>query len=211
MIQILTGNDRKQKNTHLASLVKNRESVRSTSGGVTRESLLECATSSNLFGESPIYIFEGVLTEGAVSLTTKDLTVLEKSNTDFIFLEDSWKATDEKKYKKYASIQSFLLPKMKEQPKVNVFAITDAYGKRDKIGAWVLYRDAIEKGSEPEAISGLLFWKIKSLFTSPQKIFTTTELQKNSSAIVSLYHRAHRGEVDFTIGLEQFILSSLSQ
>jgi hypothetical protein len=43
------------------------------------------------------------------------------------------------------------------------------------------------------------------------KVFTKDELKKRSSELVSIYHRAHGGEVDFTISLEQFILNSLNK
>ena len=43
------------------------------------------------------------------------------------------------------------------------------------------------------------------------KFFSKEELKKASSELVSIYHKAHRGEYDFTISLEQFILSSLSK
>jgi predicted RNA methylase len=42
------------------------------------------------------------------------------------------------------------------------------------------------------------------------KVFSKEELKNNSSLIVYLYHKAHRGEFDFYIGIEQFILNSLS-
>jgi hypothetical protein len=42
-------------------------------------------------------------------------------------------------------------------------------------------------------------------------IFSIDNLQKQSKDIVSLYHNSHKGNSDFVIGLEQFILSSLSK
>lgn len=211
MISILIGTDRKKISAHLTTLVKGREFSRLAAGQVTREMLMEYATSVNLFGEQPIIVLDSVLVSADSSLTASDMSVLQKSFTTFIFLEDTVKVADEKKYKKYGEVAHFDEVKKKEIPRGNVFALTDAYGKKDKVGAWILYREAIEKGTEPEAICGLLFWKIKSFFTSSQKVFSTPELKRNSSALVSLYHRAHKGETDFTIGLEQFILSSLSK
>ena len=94
--------------------------------------------------------------------------------------------------------------------KFNIFGITDAFAKHDKVMTWVLYRRGIEGGVEPEAIAGILFWKIKTMILSGNYLFDKDELKRQSSRIVSIYHKAHRGESDFSIGLEQFILSSLS-
>ena len=96
-------------------------------------------------------------------------------------------------------------------PKINVFGIADAFSNRNKIEAWILYREAVSQGIPPEEISGIIFWKIKTMILSGSKFFSLDELKNNSSELVSLYHNAHRGESDFVIGLEQFILNSLGK
>ena len=80
------------------------------------------------------------------------------------------------------------------------------------------------KGTDitPEALSGILFWKIKSMIlagrSDPEKSsdsmsrsakWTEAELKKLSSKLVSLHHDAHRGLIDFQTGLEKFILDSI--
>ena len=73
-----------------------------------------------------------------------------------------------------------------------------------------MYREGVESGIEPEAIAGILFWKIKTMILNGSRMFSIDELKNQSSKIVSIYHLAHRGEVDFIVSLEQFILTSLS-
>jgi len=211
MIYILVGNDIKKRSAYLKTLLKNREVIQLTQGGVSKESLIGYAQSQNLFGDSPTILMENFLHDGVTLLSAKDLTLLQESTSIFIFLEDTLKAVDEKKYKKYAAIEHFSEKVVASSPKFNTFVITDAFGRHDKISTWILCREALEKGVEPEAISGLLFWKIKTMMLGNNNLFTKDELKNQSSAIVSLYHRAHRGECDFGIGLEQFILSSLSK
>ncbi len=211
MIYILEGNDLKKKSTRLLALVGPRNTIQLREEDSKRESLLEYAESISLFGDSPIVVIKDVLSEKSFSLSAKDLTFLESSQTLFIFLEDTLKAADKKKYEKYASIESMNTQKIAKAPTVNTFAIADSFARRDKIGTWVLYHEAINTGALPEMISGMLFWKIKTLILGTSTVFTKEELKKQSSSIVSLYHQAHRGEKDFIIGLEQFILSSLSK
>jgi len=117
---------------------------------------------------------------------------------------------EERKYKKYAIIKKFINKEVKRISN-NIFRITDAFAEQNKIKTWILYSQAIEAGIPPESISGMLFWKIKTMILNGNKIFPLDILKKQSSRIVSLHHRAHRGETDFIIGLEQFILNSLSK
>ncbi len=73
-----------------------------------------------------------------------------------------------------------------------------------------MYMSIIEKGEAPEAIAGMLFWKIKTLLTgSSTKPFTRPELLQASSSLVDIYHKSHRGECDMEQALEQFILTTL--
>lgn len=85
----------------------------------------------------------------------------------------------------------------KEEPKesFNVFALADAVAKKDSVRAWALYRRAVESGSEPEQIIGMLFWKAK-----------TIQDRKLAKDLVTLYHDGHRGIRDLELGMEQLIL-----
>ena len=210
MIYIFFGNGTKKKNAQVKKIVKDSEFVKLPPREVTKELIMNQAESQSLFGESPIFVFENILTEQNISFSKEDLEILKNSNNTFIFLEDKLSSIDQKKYTKYAQIESFEEKTMKSVPKINLFGIADNFAKRDKITTWVLYTQALES-TEPEAISGILFWKIKSMILNGNKNFSNEELKNQSKKIVSIYHLAHRGELDLKIGLEQFILSSLNK
>ena len=211
MIHIVSGNDSAKKNKHLKMLAQDNERIYLRGDDASKDVIFNYATSANLFGDTPVVILENIIEQGGLSLGAKDLEILQDSSTTFIFLEDKFLKKDESKYKKYATILTFEEKIIKPKQSFDTFSVAESYGHRDKIGTWVLYRDAIEKGVEPEAISGILFWRIKTMILNKTKIFTLTELKNQSKNLVSLYHRAHLGKLDFTIGLEQFILSSLSK
>lgn len=211
MIYILAGNKVKEKTLYVKKLGENRDIIKISQASVSRELLKEYAENVSLFGDSPVIVTENALSEGDITFSLDELKSLNESKTIFIFNEDKLLKTDEKKYIKYAIIERFEEKEVKSVPKINIFAIADSYAKRDKVNTWILYREAVEAGLEPEMISGMLFWKIKTMVQNGNKNFSNDELKYNSSAIVSLYHEAHRGEKDFVIGLEQFILSSLSK
>lgn len=210
MIYILIGDDLNNKSKYIKELTKDRESFFVQSNILDKNTLLGYSSNYNLFGESQTVVLENFFSEKLFDLSLEELNILKDSETIFAFKEDKMTAIEQKKYKKYAEIEIFENKKKIIDTKFNVFSITDAFASRDKISTWVLYNKAIEEGVEPEAISGVLFWKIKSLLLNGSRVFSKEELKKQSSCIVSLSHKAHRGECDFSIGLEQFILSSLS-
>lgn len=211
MIYILSGNDTKKKNAYLKKLYKNGQPIFIPQSDVSKGILFEYAETVSLFGESPIVITEGVIKGGDISLSTDDLLFLNNSKTVFVFLEEKLLATDSKKYKKHSIIEDFNIEAVKQSPKVNVFGIADAFSRRDKIGTWTLYREAVSMGVAPEEISGIIFWKIKTMILNGTKSFDINDLKMMSSELVALYHSAHHGDCDFTVGLEQFILSSLDK
>ncbi len=211
MIYILAGNDIKKKSAHIKSLAKNQMPVVIEVSALDEDILKSYASSASMFGDSPIIVVENFLKDTEVNLSPNLLEDMDNSPTTFIFTEDKLLVTDEKKYKKYGTILRFDEKQSIQTPKFNPFKIADAFGHQDKIGAWTLYRQAIDSGVEPEPISGMLFWKIKTMIMGGDKTVPIDTLKKWSSELVSLYHRAHRGECDFVLGLEQFILISLTR
>lgn len=211
MIYILTGNDTKNKNIYLKKLHKDNQPLFILDTSTTKEVLFDYAHSVSLFGGSPIVVVENMIKDEEIKLTAKDIAILSDSKTTFIFLEEKLLVADSKKYNKIATIEDFSKKEIKQPPKMNMFDIADAYARRDKIGAWILYRDAVLLGVSSEEISGIIFWKIKTMLLSGTKFFSPDELKKRSSELLSIYHSAHRGEGDFVVGLEQFILGSLSK
>lgn len=111
--------------------------------------------------------------------------------------------------------------------KIDFFEFADALGKRDKRQLWVLYQDALREQVPAEEVHGIFFWQIKSmLFASKCKTpseagmkdypfkkareysrnYNGGELEEKADKLVSMYHEAHRGDTDFFVALEKFIL-----
>jgi len=210
MIYIFIGDDSKNINASIKELTAGRESSFANNKENDKNIILNYASTVSLFGEYPVIIFSNYIKESGVNFFKEDLELMKESRVLFIFKEDKMLVSEQNKYKKYAEVKIFENKKEIVKDKFNVFSITDAFSNKDKIGAWTLYRKAIEGGVEPEAISGILFWKIKTMIINGSKVFSKDELKKQSSLIVSMYHKAHRGEIDFVLALEQFILRTLS-
>jgi DNA polymerase III delta subunit len=162
------------------------------------------------------------------------LKLLKASDNIFIVLENSLdKATLAKFEKNAEKVQAFGegkegLAKGKKPADFNMFAITDALGARNQKRLWTIYQKALRHGVVSEELHGILFWQVKSMLLAAEskdvvesglnpfvyskaknyaKNFTLPELKNISSQLVTMYHQAHRGEVDFDIALEKFFLS----
>jgi DNA polymerase III delta subunit len=117
--------------------------------------------------------------------------------------------------------------------KISFFKFTDALGARDKKGLWALYQDALALAVPAEEIQGIFFWQVKSMFSAVKSkdateaglnpfvfskaknyasnygltiIESEKKLQEMSRTLFKMYHEAHRGNIDFHIALEKFIL-----
>ncbi|MDD5068907.1 MAG: hypothetical protein PHS53_01720 [Candidatus Pacebacteria bacterium] len=141
-----------------------------------------------------------------LEILVEKLPEMKETENLFLILEGKLDAKTLEKYKKYAFKIDQFEEKKFEKPKFNVFALSDAFGRRDAKGLWALYLKALEEESAPEAIAGMLFWKIKTLVLSGSNRYSQAELEKYSSDLVSLYHDSHRGIHEFEIALERFVL-----
>jgi DNA polymerase III delta subunit len=109
----------------------------------------------------------------------------------------------------------------------NIFALADAVGSKDKMKAWIIYREAIKSGLESESILGTLFWQAKSMaladgcrsageaglkpfiFDKSKRYarnYSKEELGRLLKDIIVLYHDGHRGMVDMESGIERLLI-----
>lgn len=210
MIHILVGGDTKSKSIYIKELTGKSEVFFIPTNELSKDILMSYSNNISLFDESPSIILENILNEDTLLFSQEELMSLKESKTIFIIKEDKLLVPFQKKYKKYGDIKIFEEKKVSATSKFNIFSLTDAFANRDKIKTWILFNDAVLSGIEGEAIAGVLFWKIKTMILNGTRFFNKEELKYQSSNIVSLYHKAHRGDSDFNISLEQFILASLS-
>ncbi len=112
--------------------------------------------------------------------------------------------------------------------KIDFFEFADALGRRDKRGLWVLFQDALAEQVSAEEINGIFFWQVKSMLLAKKcktaeeagmksfpfqkareysRNYKDGELEKLSSELAGMFHEAHRGNIDFHVALEKFILS----
>ena len=136
------------------------------------------------------------------------LKEISESENIFIILEGKLdKATLTKIEKKSEKTLAFDLEEKEEKPVYNAFALADAFAKKNKKEAWVLYRKSIDMGEAPEALHGMIFWKVKTMLLSGFfSGWSESELKRAMNDLVALYHDARRGKHELETGLEAFLL-----
>lgn len=114
----------------------------------------------SLFGEAKSALLLYVLTSYREEL----LSFLEeyKGKGDIIIRERELSAKDEKTLVGLG-VKIERKTETVKAVEFNVWPLTDAILSRDKKTAWLLYRGAIERGTAPEELSGIIWWQVKSM------------------------------------------------
>lgn len=156
--------------------------------------------------------------------------VMHQSDNIFIVLEGKANAESKRAFEKHAdkvvvTDEKEIIGKKKEE--FNVFALGDAFGARDGLKAWRIYREALSQGLEIESILGTLFWQAKSIavagktntaneaglspfvYSKSKKYsvnFSRDSIDKILEKLIKMYHDGHRGLIDPELELERFLL-----
>jgi DNA polymerase III delta subunit len=209
MIYIFYGADRAKKKKAIEKITLGRlVHVPVREAGAS--ALLSYAEHVSLFGDASTILLDDVISEKEEILTTALLERLKESRTIFIFSEDALLAPQLKKYKPFSENIEEYKSTAPKAVKTNPFLLSDLFWKRDRLGAWLAYISQIENGESPEAIAGMLFWRIKKgIMNRERSLFNESELKSVATRIMTDYHRAHRGECDLALALESSILSVL--
>ncbi len=200
-----------------------------TAEAVTLDKLEELTQSQGLFENKQIVFMDRTLENKDVREVILDkIEIIAQSPNIFIFFEGKLTKEVLKKLEKRAEkVQEYILNEETQEKSSNFFALADALGARDKKKLWILYRDAINRDAVAEEIHGILFWQVKSMALAAKskdansaglnpfvygkaKRFLSNwkegEIDTILSRLVHMYHKAHRGEINFEIELEKFAL-----
>lgn len=209
MIYIYYGDDRLKKNSVIGTVAKGQVSFISNRD-LNQDLVVSYADHVSLFGEVDTILFDDAINEKDEIFTNTVLSKMKESKTIFIFLERNLLAPVIKKYKVYAEDIKEFKDTSPKPVKANPFILTDLFFKRDRLGTWITYLSQIEGGESAEAISGMLFWRVKkALLSGERSNFKEEELKNIATRLVRDYHRSHSGECDLAVALEENILSVL--
>lgn len=174
------------------------------------ERVSEYIESQGLFSNKYIVFLDRLCEKKEIKESFVDLLKeISESENIFIILEGKLdKATATKIEKKSEKFLNFTLEEVPEKPVYNAFALADAFARRDRKNAWMLYRKSIDAGEAPEALHGMIFWKVKTLILSGYGgDWRKDELIRVMNELVVLYHDARRGKHELETGMEAWLLS----
>jgi hypothetical protein len=230
MIYAIHGNDvkkiREKTKEIVDSLLHKRPDsnhIRITPDKISEIVFEELIEAQGLFSEKMIIEINSVLSlqENVASLVER----MKNSPHVFIVIEENFDESYAVLIEKSAyKIEKFDLKQERED--FTLFPLADALGLKDKKMLWVHYTQAIMRDIAPEEIHGMLFWQIKSMIIASKTVekdsglkpfvykkskkyssnFKEKELQTLSSSLISIYHDARRGLIDFNLELERWIL-----
>jgi len=203
MIEVLVGTHaaRAKRKTPLEDLRWETMSV---------EEIAMLASTPSFWGDARVFVLEGALTGERAEDFFGLIDGLQKSPHTFIFKEEKLlKKPLDLLAKKGITVEQSKEPKKDSAAKepTNVFALANAFGARDRKKMWLLLVQALRADTAPEAIAGMLHWKVRDMLAkkTPGK-FTVEELKNISRELVALYHDAHRGGGSLELLLERFVL-----
>ncbi|HVT75152.1 MAG TPA: hypothetical protein VHD69_01885 [Candidatus Paceibacterota bacterium] len=196
---------------------------------VTPEKIEELTQTQGLFENKQILFMDRTLEIPDIRNVMIDkIEAIRESPNIFIFFEGKLTKEILKKLEKRAEkITEYEAAEGPAKKEGSFFALADALGARDKKKLWMLLREALDEDAAPEEIHGILFWQAKSLALAAKTSSVTEaglnpfvygkakryaanfkegEIETLLSKLVHLYHRAHRGQIDFAVELEKLAL-----
>ncbi len=187
-----------------------------------------------LFSSKYIVFLDRVTENAEAEEQLADLaSALAESDNIFIVLEGKPTAELKKAFEKHAEkvVEVVGNSKLKTQNskhgEFSIFALVDAVGERNAFKAWSIYREAVDRGNEPESVIGTLFWQVKSMkvasvassagaaglspfvFSKAKKgaeKYSAQELDHLMERLIVIYHDAHRGLCDPELAIERVML-----
>lgn len=165
MLKIFYGNDTMTSRAKLAKEVdwfENATLVRYDEMNVTKEALGDTLASQGLFGGKTVVVLDSVLEKEEVTEDILNLLFVmnESPNTFFLLaglVDSGIKKVFERS--KAALVSSDVSEKKKED--FSVFGLADAFGRRDRKAAWVLFTKAVMKDMSAQEICGTLAWQMR--------------------------------------------------
>jgi DNA polymerase III delta subunit len=196
---------------------------------ITLEKLDELTQTQGLFENKQIIFMDRTLENKDVrEVMLEKIDAIAESPNIFIFFEGKLTKDVLKKLEKRAEkVTEYEATEEKKKEAGSFFALADALGSKDKKTLWLLLREAFDQEAAAEEIHGILFWQAKSLALAEKTSsateaglnpfvygkakryvsnFKTGEIDALLSRLAHMYHRAHRGEIDFEIELEKLAL-----
>ena len=232
MLLVFFGNDTitvRQKAFAAAEKAAGRSGTALTVSGDEYEEgrITELAGETSLFGDTAIYVIDTPSTDEQFSEeVTSLLPDMAASSHTFIIIEAKLLAAQKKQFEKHAGVCEE--HSVKATRDFNAFTITDALLRKDKKTMWLLLHEARRAGARDEETIGILWWQLKTLRLAALtnsaaeaglkeypyrkakgalKNFSSDELERLSTDLLTIQHESRRSRFDLDLALEHWLLT----
>lgn len=176
---------------------------------VSIEEVVNIASTSALFGGAQTYVLSGALAGEKGEEFLDIAKELVASPHTFIFEEEKLlkKPTDiVTKAGAKVEVHERAPAGAKKAESFNMFGLATIFGMRDRKKLWIELQKASRAEAAPEAVAGMMHWKVRDMMAKGSTKYSKNELNSISRELVSIYHDSHRGAGDLELLLEKFVL-----
>jgi hypothetical protein len=177
----------------------NRDMVRFSGFEGDATEITHALTAQNLFGNDQLIFLSDIDRELWNDIINTLPSISEP--TVVIWLEDSFPVAFLKSMPKH-QLQEYTEKKTSE--KSNPFAIANQLSSGSSSGLWMTYQELLAEGQAPEAIFGILWWKLKDI--AKKKPTITPEFKKTLKTFLTTYSQARETGGELETGLEEVLL-----
>lgn len=170
------------------------------------DELLTIAATQSLLGGTQTYVLEGALAGERGEEFLDMAKELVASSHTFIFEEEKLLKKPSDALVKAGAKVEMPAEKKKSAETFNMFGLASIFGTRDRKKFWIELNKAARMGAAPEAVAGMLHWKVRDMLSKGSTKYTRDELTVISRELVALYHDSHRGAGELELLLERFAL-----
>lgn len=167
--------------------------------------LAAMAATSSLLGGTETYLLVGALTGDRGEDFLDIAQELVASPHTFVFEEEKLLKGPTTAVTKVGARVEVAEAKKKAEG-FNMFGLATIFGNRDRKKLWIELNKAARAGTVPEAVAGMLHWKVRDMMQKGSAKYSKPELASLSRELITLYHDSHRGAGDLGLLLEKFAL-----
>lgn len=183
----------------ISSQYPKHELVRFSDDYADPTEIIHALNSGNLFGTDQIIFLSDINRD--FWNTIIDSFRYKPESTIVFWLEDSFPVAFLKNMPTYEMKE---YQEKKSVEKSNPFAIANQLSSGSSSGLWTTYRSLLSENQAPEAIFGILWWKLKDLAKKKQTI--NPEFKKTLKNFLSTYSSARETGGELETGLEELLL-----
>lgn len=228
MLTICIGEDVVKAKSTVAARTTGSEVVRFGEGGQSFTEVGGYLEQRGMFAPAVTLILDRPLeSDEGTALMVEQGDLLVAASAQVFAIVGDVSTTDQKKFPKGATIETYDAPARVESEVPNSFALVDAVQAGDRKRAWILYRQLIDSGASAEEVHGTLAWAARAVVLAAHtksaseagmkpfpydkakrvaRALKPGEAEAQSATLVRMYHEARLGKGTLEELLEMYLL-----